>query len=68
MSRHIAIAFAAVAVATSLVTGAGAGSNSAPGQQAPVNLMPPSISGTTQVGSSLIAAVGRWDGKSLKYA
>jgi hypothetical protein len=68
MSRHIAIAFAAVAVATILVTGAGAGSTSAPGQLAPVNLMPPSISGTTQVGSSLIAAVGRWDGKSLKYA
>lgn len=67
MSRHIAIAFAAVAVATILVTGAGAGSNSAPGQQAPVNLTPPSISGTTQVGSSLTAAVGRWDGNGLKY-
>jgi hypothetical protein len=68
MSRHIATAFAAVAVATILVTGAGAGSTSAPGQLAPVNVAPPSISGTTQVGSSLTAAVGQWDGKSLKYA
>ena len=68
MSRHIAIVFAAVAAATILVTGAGAGSTSAPGQLAPVNLTPPFISGTTQVGSSLTAAVGRWDGKSLKYA
>ena len=50
------------------MTGAGAGSTSAPGQLAPVNLTPPTISGTAQVGSSLTAAVGTWDGKSLKYA
>ena len=70
MSRHIAIAFAAVAAATILVTGAGAGAGStaAPGQLPPANLTPPSITGTTQVGSSLTAAVGMWDGKSLKYA
>src|SRR6266542_4862900 len=68
MSRHVATAIIAAAFVTILVTGAGAGSMSAPGQQPPVNLTPPTLSGTAQVGSSLTAAVGTWSGKRLTFA
>jgi hypothetical protein len=68
MSRHVANAITAAAFVTIFVTGAGAGNTSAPGQQPPVNLTPPTISGIAQVGSSLTAAVGSWDGKRLTYA
>ena len=68
MSRHVATAITAAAFVTILVAGAGAGSTSAPGQLPPVNLTAPTISGTAQVGGSLTAAVGTWDGRRLTYA
>jgi hypothetical protein len=51
-----------------LITGAASGGASAPGQQPPLNVTPPSISGNAQVGSLLTAAPGTWKGKALKYA
>src|SRR5438094_6342665 len=66
MSRHVATTVTVVAVAAFLITGAGAGTG--PGQQPPVNLTPPSISGTTSVGQTLTASQGTWSGKSLSYA
>jgi hypothetical protein len=68
MSRHVAAALTAAIVATILLTGVAAGRASAPGQQPPTNLTPPTISGTAQVGSSLTAAVGTWSGKRLTFA
>ncbi len=67
MNRHIAAAVTAIAVATGLVTGAASGGRP-PGQLLPANLTPPAISGTAQVGNSLTADVGTWDGKRLQYA
>jgi Polysaccharide lyase len=68
VSRRIATALTAAAVTVVLITGAASGGSSAPGQQPPLNVTPPSISGNAQVGSLLTAAPGTWKGKALKYA
>ena len=68
MSRHIAIAFAAVAVATILVTGAGAGSTVRARSAGSGEPNAADDLWHDQVGGSLTAAVGPWDGKSLNYA
>ena len=39
-----------------------------PGQTPPTNTAAPTISGAAQLGSSLTANVGSWDGKGLKFA
>jgi Polysaccharide lyase len=69
MSRHVAAAaIAAVAASTVLTGAASAGNATAPGQQAPVNSTLPAINGTAQVGSTLTADAGTWDGKALKFS
>jgi hypothetical protein len=60
MSRHVATALTAALVMTILLTSAATGSASAPGQQPPTNLAPPTILGTAQVGSGLTASTGTW--------
>jgi hypothetical protein len=67
MSRRIAHAATAVSFALTLVFGVAPTGASGPGQQPPLNLTPPSISGTAQVGSSLNASPGVWSGKGVKY-
>src|SRR5215210_2009973 len=67
MSRHVAAAaLTAATVTVILLTGAASGS--APGQEPPVNVTPPTISGTAAVGKTLTAAPGVWSGKWLQYA
>ena len=53
-------------VATVAVTGAASGTSLS--RRPPVNLTRPSISGITQVGSTLSADRGRWRGGKFKYA
>jgi len=57
------IAFA-IAVQT---TSAANSPNSPPGQSVPQNTSLPSITGTTQIGSSVDASNGSWDGKGLSF-
>jgi NPCBM/NEW2 domain len=67
MSRHVASALTALVAATGLLTVAASG-GAAPGQLSPTNLTLPAISGTAQVGNSLTANAGTWDGKRLQFA
>jgi hypothetical protein len=64
MSRRpvlIAALFLAAVVATTASAGR------APGQQPPLNIAAPTISGTPQVGSAMTASTGTWSGKNVKY-
>ena len=47
---------------------ASAGAGPAPGQTPPTNTGAPTISGVAQLGSTLTANVGDWDGKGLKFS
>ena len=64
MGRRAALAAAAVSIM--FVTGIASGASTWGG--APVNVTPPSISGTAQVGMTLTARYGKWRGRNLKYA
>ena len=64
MGRRAALAAAAVSIM--FVTGVASGASS--WGSAPVNVTPPSISGTSEVGMTLTARYGKWRGKNLKYA
>src|SRR4051794_41124469 len=64
MSRR-PVLIAAFFLAAVLATTASAGG--APGQQLPLSIAAPTISGTPQVGSSMSASMGTWSGKNLKY-
>jgi hypothetical protein len=65
MGRRVAAAVAAAAVTIVLVAGS---ASSASTWGAPINVTPPSISGTPQVGGKLTGRHGTWQGKNLKYA
>lgn len=57
-----------VVMLVSLPLNAGAqGTDTAPGQQPPVNLTDPSISGTAVEGQTLTADSGNWSGPSITY-
>src|SRR5512133_522776 len=64
MGRH-AVTVAAILVTSILLTSVASASRR--GMTTPVNIVPPSVSGTSQVGSTLSASVGPWSGKALKY-
>jgi hypothetical protein len=66
--RRITAALGAAAVTLILATGGASGRAGAPGQQAPVDKTPPSISGSAQVANVLTASTGTWQGKALKFA
>lgn len=70
MSRHIARIANVTAVTIVLVAGIAKGGppGTAPGQRAPTNLVPPSISGVPAVGGVLTADPQQWDGKGVKFA
>lgn len=67
--RRITAALGAAAVTLILATGGASGrAGTAPGQQAPVDKTPPSISGSAVVANTLSANTGTWQGKALKFA
>jgi hypothetical protein len=67
MGRNFATRISII-LATATVVGTAWGASPTPGQQPPVNIAPPSVSGTAQVGSTLTGGSGSWSGKALKYA
>lgn len=70
MRRHVALKMfllAGVVLGTGAASAAGP-NGSARGQQPPVNVAAPSLSGTAAVGSALSASVGDWSGSGLKFA
>lgn len=66
MRRQVVAALAAAAAAIMLLPSAASSSPTA--DAAPVDLTPPTISGTPQVGKKLTVRKGRWQGPSLQYA
>src|SRR5215216_1537209 len=68
-SHNLAAALVVAAMMTILLTGAAlADFSTAPGQQPPLDITPPSITGTAQVGGTLTSDAGTWSGYGLKYS
>lgn len=67
MSRRITAAVTAAALTLILATGGASGGPSSPGQLAPTNVTPPTVSGAAQVPNTLTASTGTWQGKGLKF-
>src|SRR5919201_5772631 len=70
MRRH-ASRFAAAVLMVPLLSVGVAGANpggGAPGQSPPTNLSLPTISGTAQVGQTLVGNPGTWSGPNPSYA
>lgn len=65
--KRVALRSVAVGVALEAAMLGGAGAASAQSVLAPVNLVRPTVSGTTQVGSTLSTTNGTWAGISVNY-
>src|SRR6476661_3420135 len=67
-SIHVVLVFCLFLVAAVSAGSAGSAGSAPPGQSAPVNLSPPSLSGGAVVGQSLSAGVGSWGGPTVSFA